>query len=329
MKKCYRKQILLLIIAVSISVFVKQTRGESFQAEKESLIKGDVVERQKAMLTLRDKGKSAIPVLCDVIENEKNYAAKQRAAGILDEILKNTTTHDEETLSILQRIVENSDAGTSNLGAMAVMQYKGNLRARRILREAIKLQKAEQIKAQVLGAYMVNIEGDKAEIPFLAEFLNDKSEYVRVVASGYLGNLGDKRGLNICKEVLERKPVNDQIKILQMRAAIAAGSIGDTSLIPILKTVAASRDYGLAQWQARTAVKEIELNSIQGKSERLKYLKIALSENDNVRWAVQKLVTMNDSDSLKILEWAAKENGLAGAQESSLVLSAIKRAKEK
>jgi len=133
----------------------------------------------------------------------------------------------------------------------------------------------------------------------------------------------------LCKEVLERVPSNDQTKILQMRAAIAAGRIGDPVLIPILKKIAASRDYGLAQWQARTAIKEIELSAISYKSKKLQYLKVALAESGNVRWAVQELLTINDSESIGVLKWAANEKGLAGAQESRQALAVIEAGNKK
>jgi len=316
--------VFLAIIAFQVSsAFAEQNTNTNMQTEKEKLVKGSQTEQRAAMGRLRNNGKIAIPTLCDVIEKENDYSAKRRAATVLDEVLKSSDAMNEETLSMLERVTKSSDTGISNLGAMAVMHFKGNMRARKILKEAIPTQTKEQLRAQIIEAFMVNIDGDRREIPFITTLMEDKSEYVRVSVAGYLGSLGDVKGLALCNEVLRRKPTDNQTKILQMRAAIAAGRIGDPSIIPILKIIASSSDYGLAQSQARFAIKDIELKHNTKKSGQLEYLKTALSQNENVRWAVQQLVIMNDPESLEILKWAANKKELAGSKEASQTLKAL------
>jgi len=297
------------------------------QAEKEKLIKGSPFEQKEAMDRLRDNGEKAVSPLCDVIENEKSYAAKRRAAVVLEEVFRSSTTQTEEALSALEHVTKNPDTRVANIGAMAVMSFKGNMRARRILKELIPKQTNEQLRARIIGALMVNIDGDKGEIPFLSSFMSDKSEYVHASVAGYLGRLGDKRGLEFCKEVLERKPVDDKMRMLQMQAAIAAGEIGDIQLLPALKKVMASTDYGLAQSRARWAVKEIELKYISEMPKKLQYLKATLGERENVRWAVQQLIKMNTPEAIEVLKWAANEKNLVGAQEARQALAAISMAK--
>lgn len=72
-----------------------------------------------------------------------------------------------------------------------------------------------------------------------------------------MGYLGDKSGAALCKEILEREP-NLKISTLQMRAAIAAGSIGDPELLPILRKIVAEKKYGTVRFDALTSINDIE-----------------------------------------------------------------------
>ena len=310
---------MLALICISICSISWAARVD-VQKEKEFLVKGYPPEQNAAMVKLVGAGKEGAVALCDVLETEKDAGAKSRAAEALQENLKNGSV-DDAMMDRLERMTQST--GIAGLSSMAVMQLKGNTRARAILRKAAQKQQNDQVRAQILGALMVNIDGDKSEAPFVAEFLKDKSENVQVSAAGYLGALGDPQGAAMCKAILERKPTDDATRMLQMRAAIAAGRIGDPKLIPVLQKVASSKDYGLAQWQARTAVKDIELKGLASASEKLEYLKKALAANGSARWAVQQLMAMGTPNAHDILKWAAKEKNLAGAEEADQALAAI------
>jgi HEAT repeat protein len=320
----------LLVGCLSLSGVVRLSAATvDVEREKETLIKGRPDEQQRAMANLAKGDNKATAVLCDVIENEKDATAKARAATALDENLKTATNRNEETLTRLERMTQSSDEKVVRLSASSVMHFKDSSRARKILRTLAKEHPDQQVRAHALGAFMVNIDGDKSEIPFVESFLQDKSEYVRVWAAGYLGALGSKSGLALCRDVLSREPLDDKIRALQMRAAIAAGRIGDPSLIPALKKVGASQDYGIAKWEALVAIKAIELKATSDKTERMQYLKTALSQTVYAQWAVQQLMAQGDSDALEILRWAAKSKGLAGMYEAQRAVAVMEQVPNK
>lgn len=319
-----RFAMLLLIVFAGTSDLLSVS-AETIDVEKEKglLITGRSSEQQDAMRALSGGGAEAARALCNVIESEKDPAAKARAGSALQANLRNPANQDADVLSCLERLASGKNGQEAGLAATAAMQFKGNSRAREILRNATKSQVNEQRRAQILGAFVANIQGDKAELPFVRSFLEDKSEYVRVNAAGYLGSLGDKTGLKLCETILNREPSDDATRMLQMRAAIAAGRIGDQTLVPVLRRVASSKDYGLAQWQARLAIRDIELKALTDKGARLQYLKAALAQHDDARWAVQNLMAIGDSDAIGVLTEAAHDKKLAGSQEADRALAVL------
>ena len=188
---------------------ISQAASVDIHKEKELLIKGYPNEQRAAMVKLVGAGKEGTIALCDVLEAERDAGAKSRAATALQENIKRRGAVDDETLGRLERMTQNPDGQAAGLSAMAVMQLRGNVRARSILRRAAQKQESDQIRAQILGALVANVDGDKSEVPFVAGFLKDKSEYVQVSAAGYPGALGDKRGTALCKAILERRPSDD------------------------------------------------------------------------------------------------------------------------
>ncbi|HOX23457.1 MAG TPA: HEAT repeat domain-containing protein, partial [Elusimicrobiales bacterium] len=286
---------------------------------KRAFAKASDQERMSVAGRLARAGKQGTRALLDLAENTQDRKARARAFTALEESVKDPNNQDEEILGKLEKMAVQTDRQTDRQTAlhasMALMSFKKNLRAKVALKKAIQTQQGELDRAQLLGTFLVNIDKDKTEIPFFKEyFLNDKSEYVRIAAAGHLGSLGDKSGLAFCKTILEKEPIDINVQRLQMYAARAAGSIGDTNLLPILKTVAASRKYGVAQSRAIMAINDIELQSKQSKSQKLEYLKKSLGDPYSVRWAALTLANMKDKDATAVLYWAAQQKDLAGAK---------------
>lgn len=299
--------------------------GDSdMQKKRERLIRGRPDEQQAAMVELAHGGKESVGVLCDILKNEPDPAVRSRAASTLHENLLNPNNRDDSTLSRVESVARHEDGDVAGLSSMALSQFKGHRRARAILKDVAKAQRNEHIRAQVLSAFAANIDGDRSELPFLSEFLNDKSEYVSVSAAGFLGMLGDKRGLRLCREILERRPT-DEAMLLQRQAAVAAGRIGDPSLIPLLSKIGSSNEYGLTQWHARIAIREIEYQQEKAKGTGADYLKGSFGSQESSKWAVKKLLAIKGPQAVEILEWAAGQKELAGSAAAARALIGIKR----
>lgn len=308
-----------------LSIFLILANGSSYALSenqlKEDLIGGRPAEQQRAMVELAARG--PVRLMTDIIAGAKDKSAKERAATALEQHLKNSGNRSLENLSALEPLMDSDDPSTVEAAARGIMHYKKNARARAAIKKSIGNAKSDQTKMKLLGGLMVNIDGDKTEANFLRHFLSDKSENVKVIAAGYIGALGRKDGLSICRDALEKSPKDDSVRGLQMIAAIAAGRIGDSSLLPVLRRVAQDDRYGPAQWEAMLAIKEIELANVGGASEKLEYLKTALSEKYYARWSINRLVADRSAESIELLKWAAQEKKLVGAPEARNALSAL------
>lgn len=312
-------------LVFSALILVATESAHSFDRKKtrDALIKGSAVEQQVAMQDLAAAGQEAVSVLAEVIAVVPDKMAKTRAATVLEANLRRRKNRTEDNLRALEPLLDSDDPAVVEAVARGVMQYKKHVRARGALKKAVGKAPSDKARVYLLGAFMVSNDGDKSEAEYVRGFLSDKSETVKVWSAGYLGSLGGKEGLDICKEVLNREPLDDATRGLQMRAAIAAGRIQDKALLPMLQKIGADEKYGIAQWEALVAIKEIELGNLTSHSEKAEYLKKALADRNYVRWAVSRLLAARDDSALQILDWAGKEKGLVGSSEAKNALLMI------
>lgn len=300
--------------------------GEVIDTAKEGelLIHGHPFEQQAAMMRLANSGESGSSTLADIVESGKDSEAQGRAGMALQEA---ATKPENNTSTVffkrLKRLAENEDASISYHGLAAVANMKQHPGARQVIKNAARSRREPKMRAQILGLLLVNSENDKAEVPFFAEFLKDPSEYVRVWAAGFLGELGDARALKFINEVLRREPKNSEAKFLIMRAAIAAGSIGDPSSLPLLKIIGEKAPYGIAQDDARQATKEIEIKRLPTIGDRIKYLEATLHEPAYCRWAAFKLSRIGGADAIAVLQRSARSKDSAISSESIRTLMAM------
>jgi len=277
-------------------------------------------QRHAAMRELIEAGKAAAPALCGLIESADRPFVKHTAAATLREILRHPENRDEALLPRLEAMVLSKDPALSAVGPTVAMEYRGSRRARDILKKAAKRQSEERLRAGLMDALAYNMRDEKSDIPFLAEFLKDRSDFVRIAAAEALGKLGDKSGAKLCEEILNRKPSNEMVKLLQLRAAAAAYSIREPELIPALKRIASSHEHGKASSVATRAIEETEFSNIDDKEKKLQYLKDALARNDTFRWALMRLTLMQGAGSKKMLEEAANNRNGTIAREAKWLL---------
>lgn len=324
------KQVVVLVACLACSILAaeaayaapKETPA-SIKDLKDALVAGRPQEQLSAMDELAKRGSPAIDALCDVIENEKNHRAKERATQTLEKVLSDSSNRNPAAIDRLARLLDNDDRKVVESSARALMHYKKNLRVRELLKRAARNARDKDTRAALLGDVMNASDRDKSEAPFFESFLTDESEHVRLWAAGYLGMLGNARGLDECRRVLSQEPATDSIRTLQMRAAIAAGRIGNPSLIPQLERMGKSPEYGLASKAARTAILEIRLAQLSTQPERIEYLRSVLTDADSVRWGISQLMSMGDARAIEALRWASKNAGNPGAFEASRALSVL------
>lgn len=312
------------LILITISSLVHAGELIDTAKERELLIHGHPAEQQAAMMRLANSGESGFSILADIIENEKDSTAQGRAGLALQEAAtrpENKTNTD--FFKRAKRLAENENPNISYHGLQAVAKMKQFPEARKLIKQAAKSRREPKLRALVLGLLLANSENDKAEASFFAEYLKDPSEYVRVWAAGFLGVLGDARALQFINEVLRREPKNTETRFLIMRAAIAAGCIGDSSSLPLLRIIGESANYGIAQEDARQAMKEIEIKNLPTIGDRIKYLETTLYEPAYSRWAAFKLSEFGGADAIAVLQRGAKSKDSAISTESIRTLMAM------
>lgn len=289
-----------------------------------ALESGPLQEQLLAMEELAKGGQAAVIALCDVVEHNNDSNAKERAAQTLGKALGNQSNRGQETLGRLERMLANRERKVVESAGKALMHFKKNSRARELLRRAAQDADDSDTKVTLLGAVLTAADGDKSEIPFFTGFLKDDSGMVRLWAAGYLGALGSRGGLDECRMVLSKVPTSDAIRTMQMRAAVAAGRIGDPVLIPQLERVGSSQDYGIAAKAARTAIQEIRLGELKSSPERLDFLRNALKDDDSRKWGISHLMAVGDAGSIGALEWAAENVSESGRHEARRALTVLK-----
>lgn len=314
----------LLSIAAPVASYGKSSVKEL----TDSLVSGKPHDQLSAMDELAKSGQPAVNALCDVVENAGDYNAKERAARTLEKSLSNPSNRNPETLERLGRMLGNRERKVVEASARAVMQYKGNSRARELLKRASLKSKDDDTTTTLLGAVMNSADGDKSEIPFFESFLKHDSRSVRIWAAGYLGALGSRAGLDECRQILSQPPATDKIQTLQMRAAIAAGRIGDPSLIPVLERVGSSEEYGIAAKPARAAIREIRLAQLSTPAQRIEFLRAALSKDDSANWAAAQLIAIKGPDAIAALEWASQHLSGSGRNEAERALTVLQGARK-
>lgn len=313
----------LALMLIMLSPLVHAGEVIDVAKERELLIHGHPAEQQEAIAKLANAGESGSAVLADIIENEKDPMAKARAGLALQEAATKSENRTEKFFLRLKRLAENQNAEVSKHGLTAVVNLKGNLAARKLIKASAKARREPELRVQVLGMLIVITDQDKAEIPFLASFLNDPSDYVRVWTAGYLGELGDTRGLPLINRVLQREPKDDTARALIMSATISAGRIGDSSSLPFLQAIAESRPHGIARRGARLASIEIELKQRKTDEERFQYLDEALNQSNNFRWAASKLSQIGGARAKEILHRAALSKKHVVSTEAARALESM------
>lgn len=313
-----------LTIALIFTVFFRSLSLAAEQAElRNALTSGRPHDRDAAMKGLLEKGPGAVPALVEVLKTASDDDAKARAGRLLTVLMSNRANRDQAMLDSFEELALSKDQSANDAGINAISAFKHDRRARKMLEGVASRHKDEYARGTALGALLVNSERDKSIIPFMTSSLTDPSEFVQVQAAGYLGMLGNKRGLPGCLSILGRVPSDDKTRGLQMRAAISLGLIGDPTALPILRTVADSAAYGPASWDAKIAIKEIELHQIPARKDQLQYLKISLASRLYSQWAANKLKEIGGADSISILRVAARDSRNPGSEEARIYLSTM------
>jgi len=312
MKKKYELAAIIFATMIILPGQLAFSLGVNIDKEKQAFGNASRTEQQNIAFRLSGEGKAGAHALMDLIEKSTDTTARGRAFAGLRQSLENPKNQDKEIFYKLEKMALGDDTKSSYAATSTLMHFKHNPKARAAIKQAIKMQINESIRGELLGALMVNTDRDQSEIPYFRDFfLHDVSEYVKVIAAGYMGRLGDKSGANLCKEILEREPLDKRTKVLQMRAAIAAGTIGDPQLLPLLEKVGSDKKYGIARSDALDAANDIKLGMQPNKDAKLTYLKKALREPRSGSWAVNVLVNMKDKEADALLEWGYSQPEIA------------------
>lgn len=308
----------LALICVST---VASVQAADFGKDRKRLISGTPAEQAQAMSLLTKGGAGAAAQMLDAVENENDPEARQRADRVLDTILKEPANRNEEQLETLVRLSRHSDRQRVESATTKLMYFKGKPRAYDTLKALAKTHSDQAVRAKAFGALMVQTDRDKKNVKFMEEAFDDeKSAYVKAWVAGYLGSLGSKKGLTFCRDALRNKDLSGEGRAVQMRAAMAAGRIGDAALIPDLEVVANSSDSGPAGWEARVAIKAIALKNLPSVRAKVEYLNTLLEDPVFSRWAANELGTMKEPAARELLKNVAKDSRHKGASEARIAL---------
>lgn len=292
----------LIIVLMSCCQLGSAAEGPlDVEREKERLVSGSTMEQQDAMARLKSGGSRSGTALLDVIEHSDS-TAKARAAEVLGGILAEANNRTPETFATLERLAAEKDYSTVDSVMRTLVKAKGDDRAHSIIKRLATSHVNESIRGKAASSLTVVSNNDPADVPVLSELLKDPSEFVRLRAAGSLGILGKKDGLPVCLDVLNRPPEKEEARGLQLEAAIAAGKIGDSRALPILRKIGQSDSYGPAKGRALIAISTIELHGLKSKAAQIDYLKAAIKDRATSRWAGYELQNMNVPEAISALK---------------------------
>lgn len=309
---------MLMVIDTAHSAEVATPMGiAEINKEVEALASGRVGEQQAAIHRLAHAGTPAIPALLEVMETHKKFEVRTRAADALALIIRMSKDHDETLLARLAKLANSADYFMASPALTCMLEFKGSEQATDLLQRIAKTSGSPQVRMEALGSLMVVASSSLHLAPFMREFLRDPGDEVRAVAAGLLGRLGDKSGLPVCLEILERDPVDFRVQKLIGKAASSAGEIGDPSLIPALEKILKNAKASWPHADAYKAIAEIRLRGLSSQAEKLQFLQQKLQERIYIQWAAIELKRIGTPEALAVLRRAAEDPTHPGRAEAS------------
>lgn len=297
--------------------------GDWTEARRE-LVAGNPMEQQVAMMKFRKGDRTAVPVLIEIIKEEKDPMAKARAGESLGHLFKNPANRDSEDIAVLGTLADSDDHYVAEAGLGALANFKGDERAKQHIRHAIAEKKDDSVRGVAIGWLSLASGRDGTETEFIKRLLKDKSDFVRVRAASSLGRDGKADGISVVLELLRRTPSRAE-RVIISEAAMAAGVIGDRSAIPELEKIAASKkEYGGARFYAMTALKAIELKGIAVRSEKISFLTGLLAHPTYQRWATGELLALPGPDTTAAVQAIADDASNAGQTQASRIIRALR-----
>lgn len=299
-------------------------RAANWSETKRQLIAGSPVEQQEAMAKFQKGDRTAVPILIEILKEEKDPMAKARAGGSLGHLLKSPINRHSGDITVLGELVDSTDRHVAEAGLAALANFKGDDRAKRHIRRAITEKKDDSVRGVAIGWLSVASGNDGTETEFIKGLLKDKSDFVRVRAAYSLGKAGRIDGTSVVLEILKRPPSRTERRIIA-EAASAAGVIGDRSAIPMLEKIAKSKkEYGVAKFDAMTALKAIELKGIAARSEKINFLTGLLGHPSYQRWATGELLGLPGPDTTAAVQAIADDASNEGRTQAARILKALK-----
>lgn len=319
--------LLALMFPAAIALSAPSPRSlNDLKKDRDSFLTGGDAEQQAAMSNLAQGGKDSVALLCEVIEKSKDRMRSSRAAHTLARLLEAPENRSEAGMDALERLAKSGDEPTLQATASALMHFKNDARARKALKQMVSRVGNPEIRAQVLSAFVFNIDKDKAESAYVEGFLNDKSEDVRVSAAGLLGLLGSQKGASLVSSALARPLSSGQPGALHWRAAIAAGQIGGSQFLPRLKAMEGDPQFRSFRSEIRDAIDSIEHENLGNQSAKDRQLASWLRDRRHGKWAANKLRTRaksGDKSAEKILKDGASDKSNTVSEHALQALATL------
>lgn len=283
-------------------------------------IQGLTSKRLQEQRTAHEKlvriGEPAIPALLEVMEGNKKWESRERASRAVTQIIKRSGARSEAVLERLGKLAHNPDYFVASPAISCIVAYQGDARAAEILEHVARTSSNAQARTRVLGTLMVVTGNSPSLRPLLRHMLSDPDAEVRARAAGDLGTLGDISGLGVCRQILQMEPVDVRAELLVRAASIAAGRIGDPSLIPLLEKITKDTTGRYDRKAAYNALAEIRVKTLTSDAERIAFLAQCLGDMPNIRWAALKLKKMGTPEALGALQRIAKDADHPGKEEA-------------
>lgn len=314
----WRSEVMKLLMAIGLQLLLGSfAYSADIHSLTNDLVQGSAQEQQDSMSELGKGGPSAVQAMLSIVEGENSREAHRRAGLVLEALFRDSSNRSEESLARLSRLTQHSDSKRVEIALTKLMMFKANSTALQSLKYLATTHKNKTIRAKAFGAIMVQTGRDKRETAFFEEaFEQEGTPYVKAWIAGYLGSLGSKKGMSFCQEVL-RDPGSDLS--VKVRAAIAAGKIADSSLIPALQSIQdASGPEGL---EARMALKNIELVGLKDTDKKIAFLDRLSDDPIYSRWALNSLADMGDVRAAAQLQAISADSSRSGSAEAKVVLA--------